>query len=305
MLAILVAVLGGAVRSGTAVLFACLGELLAERAGVVNLGTEGSMLTGALGAFAATAVTGNPFVGALAGGACGALLAAVHGYIAVIRGANQLASGLAVSILGLGITSFWGRAFVATQIQGMEHADIPLLSGIPVVGPVLFQHDPLTYLAMLLAPLMWVFLHRTRWGLLLRATGERSAVVYSVGSHPARIRVLAVITGGFLAGLGGAQLAVAYTLNWVENMTQGRGFVAVALVIFASWSPFMAVAGSYLFGGAIALQLALQAQGIGVSPYLMSSAPYIVTLVVLVLVGRRRRQAMPDELRAIFEGGRG
>ncbi len=305
MIEIIAAVLGGAIRSGTAVLFACLGELIAERAGVVNLGTEGCMLAGALGAFAGTAATGNPFLGALAGGLCGAALASVHAYVAVIRRANQLASGLAITILGLGITSFWGRSFVSVQIQPMNSVSIPVLSDLPLIGPVLFQHDPLTYLAMLLAPAIWFFLYRTRWGLVLRATGERQDVVYSVGATPTLIRCLAVIAGGFLAGLGGAQLAVAYTLNWVENMTQGRGFVAVALVIFASWSPFMAVAGSYLFGGALSLQLALQAQGVGVSPYLMSAVPYVVTLLVLVLVGRRRRQAMPEELRAVFEGGAG
>ncbi len=305
MIEVLAAVLGGAIRSGTAVLFGCLGELIAERAGVVNLGTEGCMLMGALGAFAATAATGNPYIGALAGGLSGAALAAVHAYVAVIRRANQLASGLAVTILGLGVTSFFGRSFVSTQIQGMNGIDIPVLSSLPLVGPVLFQHDPLTYLAMLMAPGIWFMLYRTRWGLVLRATGERSDVVYSVGASPTLVRCAAVLAGGFLAGLGGAQLSVAYTLNWVENMTQGRGYVAVALVIFASWSPFMAVAGSYLFGGALALQLALQAQGVGVSPYLMSAVPYVVTLGVLILVGRRRRQAMPEELRAVFEGNSG
>lgn len=305
MVELLVAVLGGAVRSGTSVLFATLGELIAERSGVVNMGTEGCMLTGALGAFAATAATGNPLVGALAGGLCGALLAGVHAYVAVLRGANQLATGLAVTILGLGITSFWGRSFVAVQVQGLAPLEIPVLSALPVVGPVLFQHDVLTYLAMLLAPALWYLLYRTRWGLLLRATGERSDVVFSVGSSPAIVRCAAVLIGGFLAGLGGAQLAVAHTLNWVENITQGRGFVAVALVIFASWSPLVAVVGAYLFGGALSLQLSLQAQGVGVSPYLMSAVPYVVTLAVVVLVGRRRRQAMPQELRMVFEGNRG
>jgi simple sugar transport system permease protein len=302
---IIVAVLAGSLRSGTAVLFACLGELLAERAGVVNLGTEGCMLAGALGAFAATAATGNPYLGALAGGGCGALLAAVHAYVAVIRRANQLASGLAVTMLGLGVTAFFGRSFVATQIQGMNPLDIPLLSALPVAGPVLFQHDLLTYLAVVLAAAIWFLLYHTRWGLVLRATGERADVVFSAGTSPAVVRVAAVVAGGFLAGLGGAHLAVAYTLNWVENMTQGRGFVAVALVIFASWSPWMAIAGSYLFGGALSLQLALQAQGVGVSPFFMSAVPYLVTLAVLLVVGRRRRQAMPEELRAVFEGGRG
>jgi simple sugar transport system permease protein len=304
MVEILVAVLGGAVRSGTSVLFACLGELIAERAGVVNMGTEGCMLTGAMGAFAATAATGNPWVGALAGGLCGASLAGVHAYVAVLRGANQLASGLAVTILGLGVTSFWGRSLVSVQIQGMSPVDVPVLSGLPVLGPMLFQHDPLTYLAVALSPALWFLLYRTRWGLVLRATGERSEVVYSVGSSPALVRCAAVLAGGFLAGLGGAQLAVAYTLNWVENMTQGRGYVAVALVIFAAWSPLVALAGSYLFGGASSLQLALQAQGVGVSPFLMSAVPYLVTLAVLILVGHRRRRAMPDELRTVFEGRR-
>lgn len=301
---LLVAVLAGAIRSGTAVLFGCLGELVSERAGVVNLGTEGCMLAGALGAFAVTAATGNPFLGAAAGGLAGAALAGVHAYVSVLRRANQLATGLAVTVLGLGVTSFFGRSYVSTQITGMDPAPLPVLSGIPVLGPVLFEHDPLTYLAMVLAPAIWFFLYRTRWGLVLRATGERREVVYSVGGSPDLVRVLAVLAGGFLAGLGGAQLAVAFTLNWVEGMTQGRGYVAVALVIFASWSPFMAVVGSYLFGGMLSLQLALQAQGVGASPFLMSAVPYLVTLAVLVVVGRRRRQAMPEELRAVFEGGR-
>ncbi|MSQ14354.1 MAG: ABC transporter permease [Dehalococcoidia bacterium] len=303
MLPIIIAVLSGAIRSGTAVLFACLGEIIAERAGVVNLGTEGCMLIGALGAFAATAMTGNPFLGAFVGGLCGASLAAVHAYVAVIRRGNQLASGLAITILGLGVTSFFGRSFVATQINGMNSISIAGLSDLPILGPILFQHDALTYLAAFLAPGIWFVLYRTRWGLMLRATGERQDVVYSVGLSPTLIRCLAVICGGFLAGLGGAQLSVAYTLNWVENMTQGRGYVAVALVIFSSWSPLTAVAGSYLFGGALSLQLALQARGVGASPFLMSAIPYLVTLAVLVLVGRRRRQAMPDELRAVFERG--
>lgn len=304
MLDIIATVLAGAVRSGTAVSFASMGELVAERAGVVNLGTEGCMLTGALGAFAITAATGNPFLGALAGGVCGAALASVHAYVAVVRRANQLASGLAVTILGLGITSFFGRSFVATQIQGLNPIDIPVLSEIPLLGPVLFQHDILTYLSMLLAPALWLLLYRTRWGLVLRATGERADVVYAVGTNPTQVRILAVLAGGFLAGLGGAQLSIAYTLNWVENMTQGRGYVAVALVIFAAWSPLLALAGSYLFGGALSLQLALQAQGVGVSPFLLSAVPYLVTLAVLVLVGRKRQRAMPDELRAVFEGNR-
>lgn len=299
----IVVVLAGAIRSGTSVLFACLGELLAERAGVVNLGTEGSMLVGALAAFAFTAQTGNPYMGVLAGGMAGALFALIHGYLAISRGANQLASGLAVMILAQGITAFFGRNYVDQQIQGLNPLNIPVLSNLPAIGPILFRHDILTYVALLLAVVMWYLLMHTKWGLVLRAVGERDEVAYACGYSPVLVRYAAVMGGGFLAGIGGAQLSVAFTLNWVENMTQGRGLVAVALVIFAGWSPLRAVLGCYLFGGAIAFQLALQARGIPVSPFFLSMIPYLLTLLVLLIVGNRRQYAMPEGLRLVFEGG--
>jgi len=298
----IVAVLVGAIRSGTSVLFACLGELVAERAGIVNLGAEGAMLVGALTAFSVTALTGNPYLGALAAALAGALFSLIHAYLAIHRRANQLASGLAVMILGQGLTAFFGRTYVSTQIKGLDPVSIPLLSKIPAIGPILFQHDVLTYLSILLVPIIWFFLYRTRWGLVLRATGERETVAYATGHSPDRVRYAAVAFGGLLAGLGGAQLSIAYTLNWVENMTQGRGIVAVALVIFASWSPWQALVGCYLFGGALALQLTLQARGLGVSPYIMSMVPYVLTLAVLLVVSQRQRNAMPEGLRAVFEG---
>jgi simple sugar transport system permease protein len=296
-------VLAGAIRSGTSVLFACLGETVAERSGVVNLGTEGSMLVGALTAFVVTVQTGNPYVGVLAGGVAGALLALIHAYLTIERRANQLASGLAVMILAQGVTAFFGRTYVDKQINGLNATPIPILSDLPVIGPILFRHDVLTYAALILAPVLWWVMMRTKWGLILRATGERDEVVYACGYSPAQVRYGAVLFGGFLAGIGGAQLSVAYTLNWVENMTQGRGLVAVALVIFAGWSPLRAVLGCYLFGGAIALQLALQARGIPISPFFLSMTPYLLTLAVLLLVGRRRQYAMPEGLRAVFEAG--
>lgn len=299
----IVVVLAGAIRAGTSVLFACLGELITEKAGVVNLGTEGSMLMGAFTAFAVTAQTGNPYIGVAAGGVAGALFAVIHAYLAVTRGANQLASGLVVMILAQGITAFFGREYVDQQINGLNPLHIPFLSDLPGLGEILFSHDILTYLSVPLAVVLWLGLNRTKWGLILRATGERDAVAYASGYSPARIRYLAVAAGGFLAGIGGAQLSVAYTLNWVENMTQGRGLVAVALVIFAGWSPLRAVLGCYLFGGAIALQLALQARGIPVSPFFLSMVPYVLTLAVLLLVGHRRQYAMPEGLRAVFESG--
>jgi general nucleoside transport system permease protein len=295
-------VLAGAIRSGTSVLYTCLGEVVTEKSGVVNLGAEGCMLVGAMVGFAATAETGNPYVGVLAGGLAGALFALLHAFLVINRGANQLASGLTLMILAQGITAFAGRSYVGRQIDGLNQVRIPYLSELPVVGPVLFQHDILTYGAMLMAPLLWYFLTRTKWGLILRTTGEREEVTYACGYSPTRIRYGALFFGGFMAGVGGAQLSVAYTLNWVENMTQGRGLVAVALVIFAGWSPLRALLGSYLFGGAVSLQLVLQARGVPISPFFLSMLPYLLTLVVLVLVGQRRTFAMPEGLRAVFSG---
>jgi simple sugar transport system permease protein len=296
-------VLAGAIRSGTAVLFTCLGEVVCEKAGVVNLGAEGSMLVGALTAFAATAATGNPYMGVLVGGLAGAIFALLHAYLVINRQANQLASGLTLLILAQGITAFFGRDYVDQQINGLNPIHFPGLSDLPFVGKVLFQHDLLTYVAPVLALAIWYFLGRTKWGLILRTTGEREEVAYAGGYDPVRIRYGAVFFGGFMAGLGGAQLSVAYTLNWVENMTQGRGLVAVALVIFAGWSPLRAILGSYLFGGAIALQLVLQARGVPISPFFLSMVPYLLTLAVLILVAQRRTFAMPEGLRAVFSGG--
>lgn len=298
-------VLAGAIRSGTAVLFTSLGEVVAEKSGIVNLGAEGSMLVGALTAFMVTAETGNPYLGVLAGGLMGALFALIHAFLVINRGANQLASGLTILILAQGITAFFGRDYVARQITGLNPINIPGLSDLPFIGTVFFQHDILAYAAVITAFVLWYFLARTKWGLILRATGEREEVVYACGYSPTEIRYGAVVFGGFLAGIGGAQLSVAYTLNWVENMTQGRGLVAVALVIFAGWSPLRAIFGSYLFGGAIALQLALQARGVPVSPILLSMVPYLLTLLVLILVGQHRTFAMPEGLRAVFTGGGG
>jgi ABC-type uncharacterized transport system permease subunit len=292
----------GAIRSGTSVLFASLGELIAQRAGVVNLGTEGSMLSGALGAFAATAWTGNPWLGILVGGLCGAAMSLIHAFLVITRNANQLASGLTVMFFGIGITAFFGRSLVSKQINGFEPIAIPGLSKIPVLGPILFHHDILTYLSYFLAPLIWLVLYKTRWGVILRATGEKDEVVYAYGFTPQLIRYLAVLAGGFLAGLGGAQLSTAFTHTWVENMTQGRGIIAVALVIFASWLPYRAMLGAYLFGGAQALQLVVQQSGLPISPFLLFMTPYVLTLAAMYIVERKQRSLMPEGLSKVFTG---
>jgi simple sugar transport system permease protein len=295
------AVLVGAVSGGASILYATVGETIAERSGVINLGVEGSMLCGALAAFAAGIATGNPWAGVVAGLIAGGALAAVHAGVVLWRGANQIATGLVVTFLGIGLTGLFGQTYVKQGVVGFTSWAIPGLSSIPFVGPILFNHDPLTYLSFAVAPAAWWFLFRTRSGLKVRTAGERAEVLHTFGTSPRKVRALAVIAGGALAGVGGAQLATALTLNWSENMTVGRGFVAVALVIFAGWDPIKCIAGAYLFSGAQALEFELQAAGSGISPFILATMPYLVVIGVLALLGRRRINAGPAELDKVFQ----
>jgi simple sugar transport system permease protein len=296
------AVLTKAVAAGTSILFPTVGEVIAERSGVINLGTEGSMLCGALAAYVVGIQTGSPWVGVLAGLGAGALLACVHAFVVLFRGANQLATGLVVSFLGLGLTSLFGQDYVGRGVVPLEDWDVPGLSSIPFVGPVLFQHDPLTYLSLIAAFAAWWALRRTQAGVRLRAAGERPEVLSTFGSSPRRVRFAAVVVGGALAGVGGAQLATAFTRNWSEGMTAGIGFVAVGLTIFAAWDPLKAIAGAYLFSGAQAWQLQLQAQGSSLSPFLLTAVPYLVVIVVLAALSRKRLGRAPEALSRVFEG---
>ncbi|GIP18425.1 ABC transporter permease [Paenibacillus montaniterrae] len=295
-------ILTGAIRSGTSVMLASQGELVSERAGVINLGTEGSMLCGALGGFAVTVWSGNPWLGTVAGGLCGLLISLIHAFLVISCGANQLATGLTIMFFGMGVTAFFGKGFVSQQIVGFNPVPIPLLSDIPYLGKILFNHDPLTYLSMLLVPMLWYLIFRTRLGIILRAAGEREEVLFASGINPRLVRYLAVLAGGFLAGIGGAQLSIAYTHSWVENMVAGRGVVAVALVIFASWKPVQAMLGAYLFGAAQALQLTVQQQGLAISPYFLFMVPYVLTLVALLIVERRKQSQTPEALGKVLAG---
>jgi simple sugar transport system permease protein len=298
---IFVDVLAGGVRGGTAILYAALGETLAERAGVINLGTEGSMLTGALAAYAVTAETGDPWAGVVAGALAGAALAAVHAFVVLSRGANQLATGLVVLFLGAGLTAMFGAGYVGRAINPFRPYPIPVLSDIPWLGPVLFAHDPLVYVSYLVAPAMWWLLFRSRWGLVVRGAGERPAVLSAYGHSPLLVRYLAVVGGGLLSGIGGAHLSTAYANAWFENMTAGRGFIAVALVIFAAWHPLRAVGGAYLFGAALALSPALQARGYGFNQFALDALPYLVTIAALIVLGRRRINSAPEDLSRVFD----
>jgi simple sugar transport system permease protein len=293
---ILVTVLAGAVAGGTSILYAALGEVISERAGVINVGTEGTMLVGCLASFVVDVQTGHAWLGALAGTAAGALLALVHAWMVVYRSASQLATGLAVMFLALGITSLYGASYVSSNIKGFVTYKIPGLGGIPVLGPMLFDHDPLVYLSYALVPAVWWLLFRSRWGLLIRTAGERPEALRAYGVSPAVVRTVAVVLGGALAGLGGAQLSTALSLTWSEGMTAGRGFIAVALVIFAAWNPVRALVGAWLFGAAITLGSVLQVHGYHVNQFLLDAFPYVLTLVVLVVLLRRKRQFAPEAL---------
>jgi general nucleoside transport system permease protein len=300
-MSILAEVLTGGVRGGTSIMYAALGETVSERAGVVNLGTEGSMLAGALAGYAVAAETASPWFGVLAGASAGGMLAAVHAYLVLQRRANQLATGLVVLFLGLGLTSLFGVSYVQALAPTFSPVAVPLLHDIPWIGPVLFEQDPLVYLSFALVPLLSWLLFRSRWGVLLRAAGERSDVLVTHGHRVHPIQYAAVIGGGMLAGLGGVHLSTAYTKAWFENMAQGRGFVAVAVVMFASRRPVRVAGGAYLFGAALALSPALQARGFGINQFALDAVPYVVTLLVLVIFGRRQLQDVPEGLSKVFD----
>ncbi len=285
---ILIPILSAAIRSGTPILYATLGEILTEKAGVLNLGLEGLMLLGAFSGFSATMVTGNPWVGLAAAVCVGMAVSALHAFLCVTMGANQVVSGLAITMFGTGMSALLGKAYVGETIRGLGILPVPLLAKVPLLGPVLFNHDPLVYLSYVLVGLTCWFISSTRWGLTLRAVGENPRAVDAAGLSVARLRYAYTMVGGGLAALGGAYLSVVYTQMWVEMMTAGRGWIAVALVIFGIWNPLRAAFGSYLFGGVGALQLRIQAAGTTVPAPLLLMLPYILTIVVLVGISVRK-----------------
>ena len=296
------AVSAGAIRSGTSVFYGALGEVIVQRAGIVNLGLEGCMLAGACAGFIAAAKFGSAYpalmVAALAGGAFNL----VFGFLVVTRRANQLASGLTMGLLSLGLTALAGRDYVGRRVDGLDRWNIPGLSSLPWVGNVFFEGDILIFGLVPSAALVWWLLYRTRWGLHVRTTGESRTAAFAAGLNPSRIQYQALFVGGLFGGLGGAHLSLSIAGVWLEGMTAGKGFIAVALVIFASWHPVRALMGALLFGGAIAFQLQLQARGADISPFLLDMLPYLLTLAVLLAWGRRRQHQMPAGLSEVFEG---
>jgi simple sugar transport system permease protein len=297
--ALIVATLAASVAAGTSLLYATLGEIVAERAGVINLGLEGVMLVGAASACAATASTGNPYVGLLVAGVAGMLVSAVFAYAVVDCAANQLAAGLSLLFLGLGASALIGKPYIGAVIRGLPA--ITLRASFGEASAVL-SLDALVLLALPLTALLAWLLSATRWGLRLRAVGENPAAAYAAGCNRRRLQYQAILGAGALSGLAGAHIALAVAYSWAEGMTGGRGFIAIALVMFARWNPWAAVAGALVFGGTEALQLQLQAGGVDVSPFLMNMLPYALTLAVLPLTGRAGQLAAPAGLGRPFFG---
>jgi simple sugar transport system permease protein len=286
------AILLTVITAATPLVLASLGELVSERAGVLNLGVEGMMVMGAVLAFAATQATGSPYIGILAGLAGGAVFSLLFGFLTLTLVANQVATGLALTILGLGISGQIGEPYVGMSGIKLQPIAIPLLADIPFLGPLLFRQDLIFYLSIaLIVGVNW-FLFRSRAGLKLRAIGDSHASAHALGIHVIRTRYLAVMFGGACAGLAGAQLSLVYTPQWVENMSAGRGWIALALVVFASWRPWRLLAGGYLFGAVSISQLHAQALGIGIPSQFLSALPYAATVVVLILISHNRRMTL-------------
>jgi len=294
---LLAAVLATVVTAATPLLLAAAGELVTERAGVLNLGVEGMMLVGAVTGFAVAFSSGSAALGLVAAAAAGAALAALFAFLVLVLLADQVASGLALTIFAIGLSALLGAGFVGVPVARLPRLDLPGLSDLPLLGPLLFGQDALVYLAHLAVPAIAWFLAATRAGRILRACGENAEAAHAMGYAVRRVRFLATLFGGAMAGFGGAFLSLAYTPFWIEEMTAGRGWIALALVVFAGWRPLRLLAGAYLFGGVAILQL--HAQSLGLLPVpaqFLSMLPYLATILVLALVAGGRRAAAPAEL---------
>lgn len=291
------------ITAATPLVFAAIGELVTERSGVLNLGVEGMMLTGAVFSFLCIHATGNALLSLLVGVFAGMLMALLFGFLTLTLQASQVATGLALTIFGTGVSALVGQSLIGVAYEGLPKIAIPVLSELPTIGPLLFQHDALVYLSWLLVPVVAIFLKRTRPGLVLRSVGDSHDAAHALGYRVVRVRYLATLFGGGCSGLAGAYLSMAYAPMWVENMSAGRGWIALALVVFAVWQPGWVLFGAYLFGGITILQLHGQGIGINVPSQLMSMLPYLTTIVVLVLIsldqGRVRRNA-PAAIGQVF-----
>ncbi|RLG40319.1 MAG: ABC transporter permease [Thermoproteota archaeon] len=295
---LIASVLKSAIRAGTPLLYATVGEIYAERSGIMNLGVEGMMIMGAVSGYGVGIITGNPWLAILTAGLVGALMGLIHSVLSINFRVNQVVSGLALTMFGLGLSSLAGAKYIGVPKRAsLTTVKIPFLSKIPVIGEVLFNQDPIVYASFIVVPFLWFFLFKTKAGIIIRSVGENPAAADALGVKIYLVRHLCTVFGGFMAGLAGAYLSVVYTPAWVENMTAGRGWIAVALTIFSLWNPLRAMLGAYLFGGVEAVQFNLQAYGI--PPDILGMMPYLLTILVMVFGAEeriRKRLGAPSAL---------
>jgi len=277
-------ILIAALKTGTPLLLIALGELVCEKSGVLNLGQEGMMLMGAMAGFAGAYYTGSLGMGIAIAIFAGMSMSLIFAALSVSLNTNQVATGLALTIFGTGLSSFLGGELVGFTIQGFAQIEIPLLSRIPFIGQILFNQDIIVYASFAIVGLTWYVLQKTRIGLTLRAVGENPHSANALGIKVLKVRYLAVLFGGAMAGFSGAYMSLAYTPMWMENMTAGRGWIALALVVFASWRVGYLMLGAYLFGFASILHLVMQGFGFDISPNLLAMTPYLATIIVMVLI---------------------
>ena len=287
--------------AATPILLAAIGELVVERAGVLNLGVEGMMITGAVCGFIVAVGTGSPWLGFIGAAIGGAILSLLFGFLTQVLLSNQVATGLALTLFGLGLSALMGQGYIGIKAPSFPDWHIPLLGDIPVLGPIVFRHDPMVYVGLLIVGVIWAFLKYSRAGLILRAVGENHEAAHALGYHVIRVRIMAIMFGGACAGLGGAYLSLVRVPQWTEGMTAGAGWIALAIVVFASWRPGRLLLGAYLFGGVTVLQLNLQAAGAAIAVEYLSMAPYLATIFVLVIM---RAGRAPGSLGQSFHASR-
>ena len=290
--------------SATPILLAAIGEMVVERSGVLNLGVEGMMITGAVVGFAFAVNTGSAVPGFVAAACAGAALALVFGLLTQVMLSNQVATGLGLTLAGLGLSALIGKPYEGMKSPTLPKLDIPVLGDLPVLGRMLFSHDSMVYLSLLLVLAVWAFLKYTRAGLILRAVGENHDSAHALGYKVVVVRLCAIVFGGACAGLGGAYLSLVRVPQWTEGMTAGAGWIALAIVVFASWRAGRVLVGAYLFGGVTVLQLNLQAAGAAVPVALLSASPYVVTIIVLVVISARGVHGAPASLGRPFHAAR-
>jgi len=277
--------------AATPILFAAIGEMVVEKAGALNLGVEGMMITGAVCGFVVTIETGQPYLGFIAGAAGAGALSLLFAFLTQVTLANQVASGLALTLFGLGLSSLIGQSYVGLKPERTPELFPESMAEIPVLGPILFSHDLILYLGLALVVAVWAFLKYSRAGLVLRSVGENHDAAHALGYKVVRIRTLAIVFGGAMAGIGGAYLSLVRVPQWTEGMTAGIGWIALALVVFASWKPGRVLLGAYLFGGLDQLQLRLQGAGVAIPVEYLAMSPYVITIVVLVILSAFRTGA--------------